>query len=128
MLIAVRTPPKNSWKNPPERAMSILNQGLQCIWLMHQKCAEHIEDELKNASTMKEIRALAENDPEIKTALLNSVAPVKDLMNEIFRRLNIKGQFFKTFDGATDDEIINLFSDLMKIDGTVSVRYFTRRN
>ena len=92
MLIAVRTPPKNScWKNPPERAMSILNQGLQCIWLMHQKCAEHIEDELKNALAMKEIRALAENDPEIKTAWLNSVVSVKDLMNEIFRCLNLKG-------------------------------------
>ena len=59
--------------------MSILNQGLQCIGLMRQKCAEHIEDELKNASTMKEIRALSENDPDIKTALLNSVAPVKIL-------------------------------------------------
>ena len=42
-------------------------------------------------------------------------------MNEIFRRLNLKGQFFKTFDGATDDEIINLFSELMKIDDTVSM-------
>ena len=70
---------------------------------------------------MKEIRALAENDPEIKTAFLNSVAPVKDLMNEIFRRLNLKGQFVKAFDGATDDEIINLFSELMKIDDTVSM-------
>ena len=120
-LIAVRTPPKNSWENPLERVMSILNQGLQCIGLMRKKGAEHIEDELKNASTMKEIRALAENDPEIKTALLNSLAPVKDLMNEIFRRLNLKGQFFKTFDGATDDEIINLFSELMKIDDTVSM-------
>ena len=54
----------------------------------------HTEDELKNASTIKEIRALAENDPEIKTTLHNSVAPVKGLMNEIHfwkkRTRNIK--------------------------------------
>ena len=31
MLIAVRTPPHNSWKKPLERVMLILNKGLQCI-------------------------------------------------------------------------------------------------
>ena len=30
-------------------------------------------------------------------------------------------RFVKTFDGAADDEIINLFSELMKIDDTVSM-------
>ena len=66
MLIAVRSPPQN----PPERIMPILNQGLQCVGLMRQKYPEEIEKKLKNASSMKEIRALAEKDNEIITEVL----------------------------------------------------------
>ncbi|PKC59726.1 hypothetical protein RhiirA1_426666 [Rhizophagus irregularis] len=33
-LVAVRTPPQHSWKNPVERIMSILNLGLQSVGLM----------------------------------------------------------------------------------------------
>ena len=34
LLIAVRTPPYNSWKDPAERVMSILNLGLNAVGLM----------------------------------------------------------------------------------------------
>ena len=119
MLIAVRTPPHNSWKNPPERVMSILNQGLQCIGLMRQKCSDDVEKDLKRANSLKCIRDLAKENPEVKNAIRDSVQPAKDLMRDIFRRLNLKGKFFKTFEPACQTDIDDLFSEMMKVDPTL---------
>ncbi|PKY58409.1 hypothetical protein RhiirA4_449266, partial [Rhizophagus irregularis] len=47
LLIAVRTPPGHSWKNPVERIMSILNLGLQCIGLMRAEMDEEFEEIMK---------------------------------------------------------------------------------
>ncbi len=43
MLVALRTAPSNSWANPVERIMSIVNTGLQGIGLMHQKMGDNFE-------------------------------------------------------------------------------------
>ena len=80
ILIAVRTPPCNSGKNPPERIMSILNQELQCIGLVRQKCLDEIEEKLTPSSTMKDVCNLADKDPEIITQVLTSIAPVKEFL------------------------------------------------
>ena len=39
-LVACRTAPNHSWKNPVERIMSILNIGLQCVGIMRAKGSE----------------------------------------------------------------------------------------
>jgi len=41
-LVAVRTPPYNSWKYPAERIMSELNLALQAVGVMRQKCQHPI--------------------------------------------------------------------------------------
>ena len=43
MLIAVRTPPYHSWKNPVERIMSIVNIALQAVGLMRSSMTEDLE-------------------------------------------------------------------------------------
>jgi hypothetical protein len=43
MLVALRTAPSNSWANPVERIMSIVNTGLQGIGLMRQKMGDNFE-------------------------------------------------------------------------------------
>lgn len=43
MLIALRTAPSNSWANPVERVMSIVNIGLQGVGLMRRKMSEKFE-------------------------------------------------------------------------------------
>ena len=50
MVIAVRTPPYNSWKNPAERVMSICNLGLQAVGLMRENCQGTTEMKLKSCS------------------------------------------------------------------------------
>lgn len=42
-LVACRTAPNHSWKNPVERIMSILNLGLQCVGLMRAKMSDDFE-------------------------------------------------------------------------------------
>ena len=55
LLVAVRTPPGNSWKNPVERIMSILNLGLQCIGLMRAEMNEECEEIMKYCNSMEDI-------------------------------------------------------------------------
>ena len=43
LLIALRTAPSNSWANPVERIMSIVNIGLQGIGVMRQKMSDEFE-------------------------------------------------------------------------------------
>lgn len=42
-LIALRTAPSNSWANPVERIMSIVNMGLQGVGVMRRKVNDDFE-------------------------------------------------------------------------------------
>ena len=44
MLVALCTAPSNSWANPVERIMSIINIGLQGVGLMRQKMSDDFEN------------------------------------------------------------------------------------
>lgn len=43
ILIALRTAPSNSWANPVERVMSIINIGLQGVGVMRRKMSNEFE-------------------------------------------------------------------------------------
>ena len=43
LLIALRTAPSNSWANPVEHIMSIINIGLQGLGLMRTKMSDDFE-------------------------------------------------------------------------------------
>jgi len=43
VLIALRTAPSNSWANPVERIMSIINIGLQGVGVMRRKMSDEFE-------------------------------------------------------------------------------------
>lgn len=48
LLIALRTAPSNSWANPVERIMSIVNIGLQGVGVMRTKVGEKFEKAVGN--------------------------------------------------------------------------------
>ena len=52
MLIAVRTCPYQSWTNPAERVMSILNLALQNVSLERKEMDEECEKLIKNKNNM----------------------------------------------------------------------------
>ncbi len=70
MLVAVRTPPYNSWKDPAERVMSVLNFGAQGVGLMRQE-SPILEPIIKNCNNMKSIRRVHEDNPDAKVIMQN---------------------------------------------------------
>ena len=84
-LVAVRTPPGHSWKNPVERIMSILNLGLQCISLIRQEMDKEIEEIMSKCNSMNDIRKAAEQTPRLKNELKESLNPTITLLNDLFK-------------------------------------------
>ena len=115
MVIAVRTPPYNSWKDPAERIMSILTTGLQSVGLMRASCQdENTEDAIKRCKSMKDIRNLEDKMPDIKPEVIDSLKLVKDLLKMIFERLSLKGKTLQTFDAASEEEITELWDKIIQ--------------
>ncbi len=128
ILIAVRTAPYHSWKNPVERIMSLLNLGLQSIGLMREVMPEEFEALLSNCGSMSDIRKKAELNPGLKNKLLESLKPVKDLMSSVFNRLELKGQAFGKYESASQAHMDELWSLITsKVDATLSPTETTKK-
>ncbi|CAB4028704.1 Hypothetical predicted protein [Paramuricea clavata] len=87
-LLATRTAPYHSWRNPVERIMSTLNLGLQSIGLMRQAGDETFEKDMHKCNNMGDMRKKASKDDSFRTASLDSVAPVKVLLSKYFKDWN----------------------------------------
>lgn len=105
MLIALRTAPNNSWVNPAERLMSILNLALQHVALERKPMPENFEKKMKNKSSLGAVRNQAEYTEGFQEAYTESVRPVIDLVNDRFGRMNVKGVPLKTFNAASVPDI-----------------------
>jgi hypothetical protein len=89
LLVAVQTAPNNSWLNPCERFMSILNLGLQCVSTTREKVSTEAEAILKSCNSIADIRKEADSKPLLKKAAADSLEPVISLIEERFRRLSL---------------------------------------
>lgn len=114
MLVAVRTAPYHSWKNPCERVNCILNIGLQAIGLMRSPMSEEHEKRLATCNSMKEIRDLA--DQHLQEALHDSLESVKLLMSSTFQRLSLKGKPFHIFEAASEHQMDGLWNVVGDLD------------
>lgn len=72
MLIAARTAPSNSYANPAERSMSLLNLALQHCSFQREEMDKSLEFLVKSLSTMKKVREAAKNDGGLKQGLMDS--------------------------------------------------------
>jgi hypothetical protein len=59
-MVVMRTAPTQSWGNPVERVMSVLNLGLQGVALARQDMAEVYEKDFKKCNSMSSVRKVAE--------------------------------------------------------------------
>ena len=112
-LCAVRTPPQHSWKNPVERIMSILNLAFQGVGCMREKVAH--EEELKRCGTLKSLRQLAKQLPEIEQEVLASVKPVSDLLSTLIKRLKLKDHHFNTSEPSSEKDMETLWHNVLKV-------------
>ncbi|KAL5012660.1 hypothetical protein ScPMuIL_011211 [Solemya velum] len=112
MIIAARTPPMASWKNPPERIMSILNLALQAVGLMRAAASGECERKMKSANGLGQLRELAQSNPEMRQEMVDSIEPVKTLLTQMFQRLKLKDRPFKCFSAASDADLADLWHEL----------------
>ena len=115
-LIAVRTPPFNSWKNPAKRVMSELNLALQAVGLMRTKMSKEFEHTIDGCKNMKAICTAAAVHPEVRGALKDSLEPVILLVCSLFQRLKLKDEPFSIFTSASTSEMDTLASYLAQIE------------
>ena len=119
MLIAVRTAPCHSWKNPCERVNCILNIGLQAIGLMRSCMSAEHEKSLSTCNAMKEIRKLS--NPGFEEALCDSLESVKLLMSSVFQRLVLKDKPFQIFKAASKHQMDALWNVVGDVDPNLKV-------
>ena len=100
--------------------MSILNLGLQSVGLMRAKTNDHSENLLNKCGTMNEIRKIAEENPNLKEDLVESLqAPIR-LVRDVFDRQFLKDEPFKTFNAAMDIEMERFWETIQLVDENVT--------
>ena len=107
-IIAGRCAPGQSWTNPAERIMSILNLGLQNCAIGREPCSNGVEKLLKSCNAMKSVREKAHRHPEIKEEWEKSVSGVQNLLRGRFERLALKEKPVSTMDPVEEEEIVAL--------------------
>ena len=115
-LLAARTAPCHSWRNPVERIMSTLNLGLQCVGLMRKEGSENFEKETSKCNSMKDLRRAADRCPEFKSEALDSTEPVKLLLTQVFQRLQLKDKNITCSPPATKENMTDLWNSLQQIE------------
>jgi hypothetical protein len=142
---AARTAPNNSWTNPVERIMSILNIALQGTTCQREKitadvlqkllrdlndengdgsvvnlhgAAKEMEASLTTCGTMKEVRKLAlkyQNSRLLEGAFIASHASMCEELSKRFMSMQLKGKPFKSTECASKEELAELFENFSSL-------------
>ena len=119
-LVAARTAPMQSYRNPVERMISLLNLGLQSVGWMRLAMPEKLEEMYAKCPGLDETRCTAERHPELKPALQESVQPAIQLMEEVFSRLKVHEEPVTTMKPASEEEMDELWQEMKTVDPTVN--------
>ena len=111
-LVAARTCPNMSWKNAVEKIMYILNLAMYGCVLVRDSMPANTEALRKQAggsvdAIRKKIRS---GCTDLSTAILESTAPVKQLLQSRFGKLALKGVAFQGGHIATHDEMFEMLA------------------
>ena len=120
LLVAARTAPGHSFRNPAEKINCILNLGLYGIGIMRKASNDvEFEHELCKCSNLAEIRAFLDKSPEKNATLLReSCSYPLDLIKSNFAQLKLKDEQFVCQQHATDEQVSELFSGI-NLDATL---------
>ena len=116
-LCAARTAPNQSWRNPVERIMSIVNLGFQSVGMMRKEMTPEIERAIKNCNSLKQLRRAGKN---FTTEIGESLQPAVELLTDITRRLELKGKKIEVDTACPDSELEAFWEILLEIEPTLS--------
>ena len=106
-LVAGRTAPSQSYANPAERAMSLLNLGLQNITLTREKMDNSFEQKMKSLSSINLVQNASQRNPDVKEKLVASMEPVLSLLKERFKMTCLTSFISSQIQFLTKRESIN---------------------
>ena len=72
---------------------------------MREKQAEDFEKAVDKCKKMSDFCVAAEKYPEFKATVLDSIAPVKLMLTQLFERLQLKEESFKPITAASEEDI-----------------------
>ena len=129
MLIAVRTAPGQSFINPVERVMSLLNVALYGVSLERTRMDDQYETILGRCSSVSEIREKAKKYHKgLEEAFQESVATPAHFVSERSSRLYLKDQqFVSKHETANSEELTDLFESVKIIDPNVEMTDTTQK-
>ncbi|XP_052781350.1 uncharacterized protein LOC128217930 [Mya arenaria] len=105
MFVACRCAPGQSYTNPAERIMSILNIGLQNCALSRQKSTDEVENCIRKCNSMDSIRKVAVDKPEIKEQWEVAIEPLREVIENRFKRLSLKDEPIEAMYPTSEEEM-----------------------
>ena len=120
-----RCAPYQSYINPAERVMSVLNIGLQGLALDRDH-AGVFENVLSSCKTMNSVRSKADQHVGLKEYYLKSIAKPRRIIESTFSELELKGIPFKVFEQLRDEkevvDVLHKIEPLITSDSTMPRR------
>ena len=114
ILNAGRCAPHQSYINPAERAMSLLNIGLQGLALERDHMGP-FENVIKSTKSMKAIREKSVHQQGFKEGYQSSIEPSRQQLEKCFQSLELKQKPVKTFPPNRNvEEVINVLMESRK--------------
>ena len=83
---------------------------------MRSPLPQELEKKISGANNIKQIRQACDTSPELESALMDGMQPVKTLLESLFVRLKLKEKPFKVFHAASSEEIDALWSHVLRVD------------
>ena len=119
LVISFRFCPYQSYLDPVEHCMSLLNLGLQAVALARDMMPPELERELKGCSSMKDVRKKALMKPQIRAAVLAAMEAPIQLVNSRFDQLEWTENPVTCLPPATEEELEDAWELLLAIDETI---------
>ena len=95
--------------------MSTLNLGLQSVGLMRQAGSEEFEADGARCNSLQDLRKAGERKPQFRIEALDSVAPVKVLLNQVFQCQQLKNRSIQVSTAVPQSDIDSLWHSLSNV-------------
>ena len=111
--------------HPVEKLNCVLNLCWNGVCLSREVLTDPVlEKAFAGCSSMDDARKLAAKHPGLKAAVKNSIQPSINLLEERATQGSLKGNYFETFDAATEEDIHNFLAIIQTVDPEFDVHEF----
>ena len=125
LLINFQMAAYRSAYHPVEKLNCILNLSWNGVCLSREHLNDPVlEKSFAGCTSMADARKLAEKHPGLKASVRESINPSIKVLEERARQGSLKGNFFETFQAATDEEVKEFLAIIRTVDDEFDVDEF----